>query len=67
MEHIKEVHYEILTALEHLDEVYRCIDNAIALSIDTTYLQDILGVAERNLGVSKMKLLVASDITESII
>lgn len=67
MEHIKEIHYEVIAALEHLDEVYRCIDNAIALSVDTAYLQDILGVAERNLGISKMKLLVASDITESII
>lgn len=67
MEHIKEVHHEILNALEHLDAIYRCIDNAVALSIDSSYLQDILVIAQRNLGISKMKLLVASDITESII
>lgn len=67
MENTKQIHYEVLSALEHLDAIYRCIDNAVALSIDSSYLQDILVVAQRNLGIPKMKLLVASDITESVI
>lgn len=65
MENQKEIHYEIVSAIEHLEEIYRCIDNATALATGSHYLQDILQVASRNLGISKMKLLVASDLTES--
>lgn len=65
MENTKEIHYEVLAALEHLDQVYKCIDNAVALAVDTAYLQDVLSNASRDLGLSKLKLLVASDITET--
>ena len=66
MENMKEIHYKMSVAIDHLNELYRCIDNALALSTDSSYLQDILHVAQRNLGVTKMKLLVASDMTESV-
>lgn len=65
MENTKEIHYEVLAALEHLEQVYKYIDNAIALAVDTAYLQDVLSTASRNLGPSKLNLLVASDITET--
>lgn len=66
MENQKEIHYEIIAAIDHLEELYRCIDNATALASGSHYLQDILQVASRNLGQTKMKLLVASDMTEAI-
>lgn len=65
MNNTKEIHFEVLAAIEHLEELYRCIDNATALAAGSHYLQDILQVASRNLGQTKMKLLVASDMTES--
>ena len=62
----KEAHYEIITALEKIEETYKSIDNAIALSTNDSFLQDTLHVASRNLSTARMKLQVASDITETI-
>jgi|DEB0MinimDraft_6_1074348.scaffolds.fasta_scaffold487268_1 hypothetical protein len=62
----KEIHYEIITALEKLEEIYNHIDNAMSLAVSDSFLQDTLHVASRNLGTTRMKLQVAQDITETI-
>lgn len=62
----KELHYEVITALEKIEEVYQHIDNAMLLATKDSFLQDTLHVASRNLGTTRMKLQVASDITETI-
>ena len=62
----KELYYEITTALEKLEELYNHIDNAIQLSDDKSFLHDTLVVASRNLGMTRMKLQVASDVVENI-
>lgn len=62
----KELYYEITTALEKLEELYNHIDNAIELSDDKSFLHDTLVVASRNLGMTRMKLSVAGDITKTI-
>lgn len=62
----KELYYEIATALEKLEELYNHIDNAIQLSDDKSFLHDTLVVASRNLGMTRMKLSVAGDITKTI-
>lgn len=61
----KELHYEVITALEKLEELYSHIDNAINLSDEKSFLHDTLVVASRNLGMTRMKLQVANDVTKS--
>ena len=62
----KEIQYEIITALEKLEEIYNHIDNAMSLAVSDSFLQDTLHVASRNLGTTRMKLQVAQDIAETI-
>lgn len=62
----KEIHYEVINALEKLEQLYSHIDNAIQMSDANSFLHDTLVVASRNLGMTRMKLQVASDVTETI-
>jgi uncharacterized coiled-coil DUF342 family protein len=62
----KEIHYEIITALEKLEEIYKHIDDAMAMAVADSFLQDTLHVAHRNLSTTRMKLQVASDLTETL-
>jgi len=62
----KEIHYEIIIALEKLEEIYNHIDNAMAMAVADSFLQDTLHVAQRNLGTTQMKLQVASDLTKTL-
>ena len=66
MENKKEIHQEIVYALEKLEEMYKSIDNAMAMAVADSFLQDTLHVASRNLATTKMKLEVASDLTETL-
>lgn len=67
MENKKEIAYHVLAALENLNMVFDHINEAIALCNDNSYLCDTLNVAVRNLYMSRMKLEVAGDLTESFI
>ena len=62
----KEIYYEVIAALEKLNEVYDHIDNAMNMSKVDSFLHDTLHVAQRNISTTNMKLEVAKDLTESL-
>ena len=62
----KEIYYEVITALEKLNEVYDHIDNAMNMAVQDSFLHDTLHVAQRNIATTHMKLEVARDVTESL-
>jgi len=66
MNNQKEIHYEVITALSKINELYDHIDRAIDLATVNSFLYDTLHVAHRNLGTTHMKLQVANDLTESL-
>jgi hypothetical protein len=62
----KEIYYEVITALEKLNEVYDHIDNAMNMAKAGSFLQDTLHVAQRNIATTHIKLEVASDLTKTL-
>jgi len=62
----KEIHNEVTTALQKLNEVYDHIDNAMNMAKVGSFLHDTLHVAQRNIATTHMKLEVAKDLTESL-
>ena len=64
MENTKEIYYETLSMLDKIEEIYKSIETCMALSTGTSYIQDVLGVAQRNLSTAKLKIQVANDIVK---
>lgn len=62
----KELYYEVTAALSKLDEIYEHIDKAKEIVASGSFLYDTLEVAYRNLGMSRMKLEVVQDVSETI-